>query len=124
LAKGIEVQKYNTSPISQANGYIASFNGGLVFSFDKNGVRPGNGSASHFYDLNLNLDLFAIAQWPVEIRFQMNRLQPHARFIDHCGIVNAHLAAEKLLQRHMKIMEKTRVIDDAGMIDVTNPNFE
>jgi hypothetical protein len=45
-------------------------------------------------------------------------------FIYEDRVINLQFLPEKFLQGHMKVVQKPRIIDNAGMIDIAKANFE
>jgi hypothetical protein len=45
-------------------------------------------------------------------------------FVHHRWVINTQFTGEKLLQCYMKVMNKPGIIDDSGMVDVTEANFQ
>jgi hypothetical protein len=54
----------------------------------------------------------------------MHSGKPEVVLINEDGVIDLQFLPEKFLQGHMKIVQKPRIIDNAGMIDITEANFK
>jgi hypothetical protein len=54
----------------------------------------------------------------------MNGGKPDAVFIDKEGIINTEFLPEEFFQGHMEIMQKTGIINNAGMINIAETNLK
>ena len=53
----------------------------------------------------------------------MNVGKPDAVFIDTDGVINTEFPTEEFFQGHMEVMQKTGIINNAGMINIAETNF-
>ena len=125
LAQPLRDLRFREGIHVQANRHIVALgNNGIGRSCFIGSVAPGDGCTADLENLYFHVDTIAVTQPLTEICLQMDCGKGNAVFLDNLCIVDPELGVEELLQSHMKVMDKTGIVDNTRIVNITKADFQ